>query len=264
MAELATASVRCRDHPHHPPVPRARGRPRSRTTAPRAAGRPRSRCGPPARHDDRAGLTVSSWMVAGGEPGRVLALLDPDADLTDVLLETGRGVVQLLAWPDRDLAEAFAGHRAGTGRALPDGRVGRHRARAAAGPRDDVGAVRVESEVEVGWSTPRHVRARRGRGGGGRRPAGAPPRSVQPPERLAVYDSPISGTGERHGERDGGRRPPHVARRGGARPAGGRARRGGRGRQRARGDGAVPGGRARRSWCSTCSCPTTAASRSPA
>jgi flavin reductase (DIM6/NTAB) family NADH-FMN oxidoreductase RutF len=62
--------------------------------------------GPP---DDRAGLTVSSWMVAGGEPGRVLALLDPDADLTDLLLETGRGVVQLLRWPHRDLADVFAG-----------------------------------------------------------------------------------------------------------------------------------------------------------
>ena len=45
--------------------------------------------------DARAGLTVSSWLVAGGEPGRVLALLDPDADLTDVLLGTGRGIVAL-------------------------------------------------------------------------------------------------------------------------------------------------------------------------
>ena len=63
-----------------------------------------------ARDDgDRSGLTVSSWMVAGGEPGRVLALLDPDADLTETLLETRHAVVQLLAWPDRDLAEAFAG-----------------------------------------------------------------------------------------------------------------------------------------------------------
>ena len=58
---------------------------------------------------DRAGLTVSSWLVAGGDPGRVLALLDPDADLTDVLLDTGRGVVQLLQWEDRDLADVFAG-----------------------------------------------------------------------------------------------------------------------------------------------------------
>ena len=59
--------------------------------------------------DPRAGLTVSSVMVAGGEPGRVLALVDPDSDLRDVLGETGRAVVHLLEWEHRDLAEAFAG-----------------------------------------------------------------------------------------------------------------------------------------------------------
>lgn len=55
------------------------------------------------------GLTVSSLMVAGGEPGRVLGLLDPDADLTLALETGGRAVVQLLSWEHRDLAEAFAG-----------------------------------------------------------------------------------------------------------------------------------------------------------
>ena len=59
--------------------------------------------------DDRAGLTVSSLMVVGGEPGRVLGLLDPDADLTAALQTTGRVVVQLLSWRHRGLAEAFAG-----------------------------------------------------------------------------------------------------------------------------------------------------------
>ncbi|GAB2879586.1 flavin reductase family protein [Nocardioides pacificus] len=57
----------------------------------------------------RAGLTVSSLMVAGGEPGAVLALVDPDSDLLDVLESTGRAVVALLRWPHRDLAEIFAG-----------------------------------------------------------------------------------------------------------------------------------------------------------
>jgi flavin reductase (DIM6/NTAB) family NADH-FMN oxidoreductase RutF len=56
-----------------------------------------------------AGLTVSSVMVAGGEPGRLLALLDPDSALRDVLESTGLGVVHLLRWEHRDLAEAFAG-----------------------------------------------------------------------------------------------------------------------------------------------------------
>jgi len=57
----------------------------------------------------RTGLTVSSTMVAGGEPGRVLALVDPDSDLHGTLEETGRAVVHLLSWEHRDLAEAFAG-----------------------------------------------------------------------------------------------------------------------------------------------------------
>ena len=44
-----------------------------------------------------------------GEPARVLGLVDPDSDLADAVAETGRAVVQLLTWPDRDLAEGFAG-----------------------------------------------------------------------------------------------------------------------------------------------------------
>jgi flavin reductase (DIM6/NTAB) family NADH-FMN oxidoreductase RutF len=58
---------------------------------------------------DRAGLTVSSLMIAGGDPGHALALVDPDSDLADGLEDTGACVVQLLEWQHRDLAEAFAG-----------------------------------------------------------------------------------------------------------------------------------------------------------
>lgn len=57
----------------------------------------------------RAGLTVSSLMVANGDPAAVVGLLDPDSDLFAVLEETGRAVVQLLSWADRDLADAFGG-----------------------------------------------------------------------------------------------------------------------------------------------------------
>ncbi|MCW2736422.1 flavin reductase family protein [Nocardioides sp.] len=102
--------------------------------------------------DDRAGLTVSSWLVAGGEPGRVLALLDPDADLTDVLLDTGRGVLQLLAWADRDLAEVFAGTAPAPGGPWRLAEwVGTDH-----GPRlahaSTWATLEVESDVEVGWS----------------------------------------------------------------------------------------------------------------
>jgi hypothetical protein len=57
----------------------------------------------------RAGLTVTSYMVGAGAATRIVALLDPDADLTATLLATGTGVVQLLAWEHRGLAEMFAG-----------------------------------------------------------------------------------------------------------------------------------------------------------
>jgi flavin reductase (DIM6/NTAB) family NADH-FMN oxidoreductase RutF len=57
----------------------------------------------------RAGLTVSSVLVAAGEPAAVLALLDPDSDLAGRLRTTGTAVAQLLEWRHRDLAEAFAG-----------------------------------------------------------------------------------------------------------------------------------------------------------
>jgi flavin reductase (DIM6/NTAB) family NADH-FMN oxidoreductase RutF len=57
----------------------------------------------------RAGLTVSSLMVAAGEPGHVLALVDPDSDLAEVAARTGAVSVSLLEWRHRHLAEAFAG-----------------------------------------------------------------------------------------------------------------------------------------------------------
>jgi flavin reductase (DIM6/NTAB) family NADH-FMN oxidoreductase RutF len=56
-----------------------------------------------------AGLTVSSLMVADGEPGQVLALLDPDSDLWERLVRTRVAVVQLLGWEHRWVADVFAG-----------------------------------------------------------------------------------------------------------------------------------------------------------
>lgn len=99
-----------------------------------------------------AGLTVTSFMVGVGEDTRILALLDPDADLTDALLATGRGVVQLLTWEDRDLAEMFAGTAP-----APGGRFS-HAAfdHVEWGPRlaaaTSWAGVRVESDQAVGWS----------------------------------------------------------------------------------------------------------------
>lgn len=57
----------------------------------------------------RAGLPVSSFLVAAGEPAHVLALLDPDSELVDQLRQARVAVVQLLQWEHRNLADAFAG-----------------------------------------------------------------------------------------------------------------------------------------------------------
>ncbi len=59
--------------------------------------------------EDAAGLTVSSMLVAHGEPGLVLGLLDPDADVAAAISTTGRLAISLLSWTHRGLAEAFAG-----------------------------------------------------------------------------------------------------------------------------------------------------------
>lgn len=101
--------------------------------------------------DDRAGLTVSSVMVANGEPGRVLGLLDPDATLTEVLIETGLGVVQLLEWADRDLADAFGGVAPAPGGPFTLGEW-EHTAHGPALVERSRALVRVESTAEVGWS----------------------------------------------------------------------------------------------------------------
>lgn len=58
---------------------------------------------------DRAGLTVTSLVVAHGEPAHLLVLIDPDSDLADAVEETGALAVSLLSWDHRDVADAFGG-----------------------------------------------------------------------------------------------------------------------------------------------------------
>lgn len=102
--------------------------------------------------DGAAGLTVTSLMVANGEPPRLLALVDPDSDLADVLRRTTRAVVQLLSWPHRQLADAFAGTAPAPGGAFRTGSF----EDTAWGPRLVDAATwagtRWESSSAVGWS----------------------------------------------------------------------------------------------------------------
>jgi flavin reductase (DIM6/NTAB) family NADH-FMN oxidoreductase RutF len=59
----------------------------------------------------RAGWTVSSFLVADGDPGEVVGVLDEDSALGELLADGGEEtfVVNLLAWEQRGLADAFAG-----------------------------------------------------------------------------------------------------------------------------------------------------------
>ena len=55
----------------------------------------------------RSGLTVSSMLVADGDPGVVLGLIDPDSDLWGTLRQAKTAVVSLLGGPHQQLADAF-------------------------------------------------------------------------------------------------------------------------------------------------------------
>jgi len=56
-----------------------------------------------------AGLTVSSCLVADGEPGRVLGLIDEESELWGAVSAAGVFAVSLLSPEDRQLADRFAG-----------------------------------------------------------------------------------------------------------------------------------------------------------
>jgi flavin reductase (DIM6/NTAB) family NADH-FMN oxidoreductase RutF len=102
--------------------------------------------------DERAGLTVTSLMVALGPEPAVLALLDPDSDLVELFRETGTAVVQLLSWSDRQLAEAFAGTAPAPGGPFRQSSfvTTEHGPRLASA--QTWAGVRLAGEREVGWS----------------------------------------------------------------------------------------------------------------
>jgi flavin reductase (DIM6/NTAB) family NADH-FMN oxidoreductase RutF len=58
-----------------------------------------------------AGLTVSSLLVAEGEPARLLGLIDPTSAFWGAMQAAGTFVVHVLAAGDRPLAERFAERR---------------------------------------------------------------------------------------------------------------------------------------------------------
>lgn len=56
-----------------------------------------------------SGWTVSSMMLADGDPAEVVGLVDEDSDFADVVARTRVFTVNLLDWSRRNLGDAFAG-----------------------------------------------------------------------------------------------------------------------------------------------------------
>lgn len=101
----------------------------------------------------RSGLTVSSVMVARGEEGRFLALVDPLSDFAEEFERNQRAIVHLLRWEHRELADVFAGLSPAPGGAFSTAEFVDEEH----GPRlTSAGSwaqVVREDAVEVGWST---------------------------------------------------------------------------------------------------------------
>ena len=68
-----------------------------------------------------AGLTVSSVVVADGEPGEVIGLIGEDSDLADAIGASGRFTVSILAAQHRALADTLAGLLPAPGGAFASG-----------------------------------------------------------------------------------------------------------------------------------------------
>jgi 3-hydroxy-9,10-secoandrosta-1,3,5(10)-triene-9,17-dione monooxygenase reductase component len=68
--------------------------------------------------EHRAGLTVSSLMVAEGDPARLYFLVGSTTDLYYAIEETGRFVVHICEQRHRDVSDVFAGLRPSPGGAF--------------------------------------------------------------------------------------------------------------------------------------------------
>ncbi|MBO0713353.1 MAG: flavin reductase [Acidimicrobiales bacterium] len=63
----------------------------------------------------RAGLTVSSLVVAEGDPAVMIGVVSPTSELWDAIEATGAFVVHVLGEGERQLADRFSGARPGLG-----------------------------------------------------------------------------------------------------------------------------------------------------
>jgi len=99
-----------------------------------------------------AGLTVSSMLVADGEPGRVLGLIDEESDFWAAARTARRFAVTALGDADRQLADRFAGLMPAPGGVFAHGRwVDTEFGPVPAGAGTWAGC-RLESDRQCGWA----------------------------------------------------------------------------------------------------------------
>lgn len=98
-----------------------------------------------------AGLTVSSCLVADGDPGRMLGLLDEESELWAAITGSGVFAVSLLTPEDKQLADRFAGLMPAPGGLFRQSEVWVQTAFGPVLARSWAGC-RLESTRTVGWS----------------------------------------------------------------------------------------------------------------
>lgn len=99
-----------------------------------------------------SGLTVSSVLVVPGDPWRVVGYVDPESDLAETVLRTGRATVALLEWEHRGLADMFGGIAPAPGGGFAHGDFVQTDYGPLLSSVTTWAGVQLESHAEVGWT----------------------------------------------------------------------------------------------------------------
>jgi flavin reductase (DIM6/NTAB) family NADH-FMN oxidoreductase RutF len=101
---------------------------------------------------DRAGLTVSSLLVVHGEPAEVHLVVGPTTDLWEVAADSGRFVIHICRYEDRQVVDVFAGLSPSPGGIFAGLPITETQWGPALTDLPDRAYCRFESREEVGWS----------------------------------------------------------------------------------------------------------------
>jgi len=101
---------------------------------------------------DRTGLTVSSLMVVQGDPAEAHLVVGPTTDLWSVAARSGRFVIHICRYEDRQLADVFAGLSPSPGGVFAGMAVTESQWGPVLTDLPDRAYCRFETRDEVGWS----------------------------------------------------------------------------------------------------------------